>query len=271
VGLGLTSDCLSLRALTILRSSDYIFLDTYTSYLPGFSLDHFSGFLDKEVTPLQREDLEGRGGKDILDRALTSKVSLAAFGDPFIATTHVWLRNTAIKRGIPTVYVPGVSIYSAAFSLVGLEIYKSGPAATIVEPSNIYRPMAAYEKVILNLRRGLHTLLLLELDVQRNSLMTFSRGAQLVAEGLESFGVRVDDLLGIGISAVGSEKQGAVASPIRSLAKIRNEAFPHCLIVPGRLDAVEAEALMLLGVDQGQLALHGKLIEELGRKIHFEY
>jgi len=67
------------------------------------------------------------------------------------------------------------------------------------------------------------------------------------------------------LSFVGSEEQSAVASTLRGLGGIHTTAFPQSLIVPGRLDSVEAEALMFLGVNQEQLAAHARLIEELGR------
>jgi len=265
VGLGLCGSCLSLRALDTLKASDYIYFDTYTSYIPGFGSEELSKLVGKAVTPLSREDVEDKGGRELIERALKSKVSFATLGDPFIATTHVYIRNIAMGRGIPTLYVPGVSIHSAAFSLVGLQIYKSGPTATIVEPSEIYRPRAAFEKVVGNLKRGLHTLLLLDIDVVKGRFMSFSRGAQVLAEGLIGYGVSPERLLGVGLSFVGSEGQSAVASTLLGLGGIHATAFPQSLIVPGRLDAVEAEALMFLGVNQEQLAAHARLVEELGR------
>lgn len=265
VGLGLFPDCLSVKALAVLKSADYVFFDTYTSYIPGFGWRELSQLVGKEVLPLKREDVEEKDGREVLERALHWKVAFAVPGDPFVATTHVYLRNSATRRGIPVIYVPGVSIYSAAFSLAGLQIYKSGPPATIVEPSAIYRPKSAFEKVLENLKRGLHTLLLLDLDVVNMKFMSFSRAAQLVLDGLRSLGFDAKALLGVGLSLVGSDRQRAVASTLESLAGLHEDGFPQSLIVPGRLDPVEKEALMFLGADQEQLAGHAKLVERIGK------
>ncbi|MEM0121208.1 MAG: diphthine synthase [Thermoprotei archaeon] len=265
VGLGLCADCVSLRALNILKASDYIYFDTYTSYAPQFGWEELSKLVGKVVTPLQREDVEDKSGRELIEKALNSKVSFASVGDPFIATTHVYIRNVAMGKGITTLYVPGVSIHSAAFSLAGLQIYKSGPTATVVEPFGVYKPKAAFEKVVGNLKRGLHTLLLLDIDVVRGKFMSFSRGAHILAQGLKEYNVDPDRLLGVGLCAVGTQEQKAIASTISGLNGIPISVFPQSLIVPGRLDVVEAEALMFLGVNQEQLAAHARLIEELGR------
>jgi len=265
VGLGLCGDCLGLRALNVLKSSDYIFFDTYTSYFPGFGWRELSTLVGREVVPLRREDVEDRDGRVVLEKASYAKVAFASLGDPFIATTHIHLRKVAAKRGIPIIYVPGVSIYSAALSLSGLAVYKCGPPATIVEPSAIYKPKSSFEKVMENLRRGLHSLLLLDLDALNMRFMSFSRGAQLIIEGLRSYGVEAQELLGVGLSLVGSERQSAVAATLGELTSIRSDLFPQSLIVPGKLDEVEAEALMFLGANQEQLAAHAKLVERVGR------
>lgn len=265
VGLGLCPDCVSLRALSFLKSADYVFLDTYTSYMPGFGWKELAALIGKDVVPLRRQDLEEKGGRRVLESALRGNVAFASVGDPFVATTHVYLRNAALQRKIPVIYVPGVSIHSAAFSLAGLQVYKSGPPATIVEPTDIYRPKSAFEKVVENLRRGLHTLLLLDIDLANMRFMSFSRGAQLLIEGLSEYGVDVGKLLGVGLSVVGSDRQGAVASTLEGLTGIRNNDFPQSLIVPGRLDPVETEALMFLGANQEQLANHARLVEGIGR------
>ena len=135
VGLGLKLKHLTLEAIEVLKESDIVFLDSYTSIGEDISAETLSSFLNKQVIPVSRKDIEDENGKiifDALSRGLN--VSLAVIGDPFIATTHIALLLQAIRKGLEVKIVHGISIYSAAISCSGLMSYKFGKSATIVYP-----------------------------------------------------------------------------------------------------------------------------------------
>jgi diphthine synthase len=270
VGLGLSAEKgLTLRAAEVLRLSDLVYLEDYTSLIPGFDSTKLSALIGKKIREVTRFNLEDESGAEILDNAVKTTVSFAVPGDPFIATTHIYLRNEAQKKGIPVLYIPGVSVYSAAYSLAGLQVYKSGSSATIVEPSLLYRPKTQYEKAFTNLAGGMHTFFFLDINKTEGKLMSFSRAAKLLEAGLAEFGIETNNIIGVGLGQVGSEKQFARAASLRDLQFIHDNNFPHCLILPGKLDDVEAKALMFLGADQKLIDGHAKTIERISRKIYF--
>ena len=96
VGLGLHDHMgISLRGLEEMKTADNVFIEIYTSLLPGFSQKSLSKLSGKELNILQRKDLEENNGKIVLLAAERGKTVLLVPGDPLIATTHVTLRIEA--------------------------------------------------------------------------------------------------------------------------------------------------------------------------------
>ncbi|PSN84477.1 diphthine synthase [Candidatus Marsarchaeota G1 archaeon OSP_D] len=269
VGLGLSANDISLKALETLKESDLIFLDSYTSLVPRFNFLKFSRLIKKEVKPLKREDLEGKGFNKIIELAKKQKVAIVIPGDPFLATTHMTAKLDAEDAGITTFYVPGISIFVVAFSLTGLQIYKAGPPATILEPSPIYNPKSSYSKLIDNLKKGLHTLLLLDIDVEKNRFLSFSRAAELVLAELNRV-TQANNLIGIGIRRANSFDQKIYIESLARLKDLHDRRFPQVLVIPGKIDPIEAKALINLGANQKLVESHARTIERIGRKIHLK-
>ncbi|PSN86853.1 diphthine synthase [Candidatus Marsarchaeota G1 archaeon BE_D] len=223
----------------------------------------------KEVKPLKREDLEGKGFNKIIELAKKQKVAIVIPGDPFLATTHMTAKLDAEDAGITTFYVPGISIFVVAFSLTGLQIYKAGPPATILEPSPIYNPKSSYSKLIDNLKKGLHTLLLLDIDVEKNRFLSFSRAAELVLAELNRV-TQANNLIGIGIRRANSFDQKIYIESLARLKDLHDRRFPQVLVIPGKIDPIEAKALINLGANQKLVESHARTIERIGRKIHLK-
>ena len=121
VGLGLNDDKgITVKGLEETKAADAVFMETYTSRMPDFSMERFEAEIGKKVQLIERRDLEEDNGKLILQAAKTGKAVFLVPGDPFIATTHVTLRIDAEKQGIKTRVVHGISIMSAIVSLSGL-------------------------------------------------------------------------------------------------------------------------------------------------------
>lgn len=249
IGLGISEKGLSVEALEILRRVDSIFLELYTSIIPGFKLNWLESVLGRRIRIVDRKSLEEREGEDILRQAEVRDVALLVPGDPFIATTHIVLRIEAEKRGIKTRIIHAPSIITAAFSASGLQIYKIGKIVTITIPEPSYKPITPYIVLKENLKRGLHTLFLLEVRADTGEFLSIPRALSL----LEDMGRRVDrrpilddETLVIGLARVGSPSEYILVDSLARLKKAEFGPPPHSLIIPGVLHPVEEEALTIL-------------------------
>jgi diphthine synthase len=247
IGMGLYDERdLTLRGVEEARNCDRLFADLYTSLLPGGGLEGVAGLLGKPVIPLGRADLEERG-EEILDLALRETVGLLVIGDPLISTTHVHLRLEAHRRGIPTRIVHNASIHSAAPSLSGLQNYKFGRSATLVLPEGEYLPESPYEALRENRKRGLHTLLFLDLRVTEGGrrVMSPREGMEVLLQIEEKRreGFFTEETLCVVLGRVGSPEPLLRAGKVGELLEEDFGGPPHTLIVPGELHFLEEEYL----------------------------
>ena len=137
VGLGLNDEQgITVKGLEETKSAGAVFMETYTSLMPQFSLQRFEELCGRKVQMVNRRMLEEESGKIILNAAQVGKAVFLVPGDPFIATTHVTLRVDAAKLGIKTRIIHGASIISAIVSLSGLHNYKFGKTVTVPFPEN---------------------------------------------------------------------------------------------------------------------------------------
>src|SRR3972149_5234909 len=181
IGLGLHDEKgISLQGLEETKTADYAFIELYTSLLPNFSVKRFETLTAKQISVVQRRDLEEENGAMILDAAEKGKTVFLVPGDPFIATTHVALRIEAEKRGIKTRIVHGASVISAIIGLSGLHNYKFGKTVTIPFPENFSE--TPYNVIAQNKKRGLHTLCLLDLKVDENRFLNINQALTLLLE-----------------------------------------------------------------------------------------
>ncbi len=247
VGLGLYDDFgISLRGLKEVKSADSVFLEHYTSFLPGFSLERFEKFSGKKVYVVSRRELEDEDGKVILEAADRGKVVLLVPGDPLVATTHVALRIAAEKQGIKTRIVHGASIISAVMGLSGLQSYKFGKSVTIPFPENFSE--TPYNVIFQNGRLGLHTLCLLDVNVEEKRYLSINEALKMLlkVEKAKKKHVADEDNLALGIARAGSANPTVKAGLVKQLIEYDFKGPPHSLIFPGKLHFMEAEALITL-------------------------
>lgn len=244
IGIGLTVRSLTIEGLNEAQKADHVFIDAYTSLLPPNELLLLRNLIGKEVKPLYRSDVEGRGMHELLKLAEKEDIALLVVGDPFIATTHVALKLEAIKRGIRVKYVPSASIASVIPGLTGLSSYKFGRSATIVFPDKGLNN-AAYDAIKDNLSRGLHTILYLDLDVENDRVMTINEALRLLldVESKRMEGIVREDMLVVGIARACWDDEVVKASKLSKLINYDFGPPPHILVVPGSLHFVEYEAL----------------------------
>lgn len=248
VGLGLHDEHgISLSGLEEVRVADKVFVEFYTNLLPSFSLERFESLAGRKLTLLSRRDLEDMNGQTVLEAGEKGNVALLVPGDPMIATTHVTLRIEAQKLGIKTRIVHGASILSAAAGLSGLHNYKFGKSVTVPFP-NENTSATPYSVIAENQKRGLHTFCLLDIKADEKRYLSIGEALSTLLnvkaeEGKEAVTM---DTLAVGIARAGSKDPTVKAERARLLLKYDFGGPPQCLIFPGKLHFMEAEALIVL-------------------------
>jgi len=249
VGLGLFDERdLSLRGLEETRTANKVFLELYTSLMPGFSVERLEKLVGKKVFLVSRKVLEEENGKPLLTEAEKGKAVLLVPGDPLVATTHVALRIQAERLGIKTRIVHGASILSAATGLSGLHNYKFGRSVTIPFPYEGSLSETPYRVIAQNKSFGLHTLCFLDINVEENRYMTIKEGlkALMKVETMRKEGIVTSETLVVGVARAGSERPEVKAGFLGEVTKHEFGGPPHTLVFPGKLHFMEAEALIAL-------------------------
>ncbi len=242
IGLGLwDEDDITVKGLKEARKCDCIFAEFYTSII-GVPKKRLEKAIGKKIKVLGREEVES--GEVILDEARKNKVCLLTGGDPMTATTHIDLRLRAMEEGIKTRIIHGISILSAAAGLLGLQTYKFGRTTTLVAPKKNFFPHSPYDVIRENRERGLHTLVLL--DIEDGKCMLADEGIEIL---LEIEKERNEDFLRRSIIAVvaraSSSSPCVKAHYPHILLKKKIGVPPHCIVVPGQLHFMEKKALIM--------------------------
>jgi len=242
VGLGLGAKGITLEGMEAIKEADVAFLEYYTTPHEATLLEEIEKSTGKVLTVVDRGFVED--GKTILAEAQKSSVVLAVPGDPMIATTHNDLRTRAIRSGIETLIVHAATIASSAASASGLHYYKFGGTITVTR-ENVNVLHQVYQTLHRNLLFGLHTLLLLEVDVESNESVTPNGAIQGLLQAERNFkrAVIADDTFGIVLSRVGRVDFEVRAGSFSELQRWEFGEHPHCLIIPGKLHFTEVEAV----------------------------
>jgi len=244
IGLGLHDEKgITLRGLEEARAADRLFMESYTSALPGATMKSVEGIVGKPIQQLSRTQVES--GREILEAARSHRVAFLVPGDPMAATTHVDLRLRASSAGIPTRIIHGVSILSAAAGALGLQVYKFGRTTTVPFPAPGFTPTSPLDVILENRRAGLHSLVLLDLREDG----TFLDPKDALRALLDIAATRKTTDFGpftgaCVLSRVGAPEVQAVADHVERLIERGLGPPLHCLVVPGALHFLEREALV---------------------------
>ena len=248
IGIGLYDEFgLSLRGQTEARGCDRVFAEFYTSVMPGLRIEKLSETLGKPIGILSRIDVEEDAENKILSKAKTEKIAFLVAGDPMVATTHVDLRLRAHRAGIRTRIIHGASVASAATGATGLQSYKFGRTITVPILAGDTIPKSIYAGLRVNMEAGLHSLLLLEVDVENKRYVTIPQAL----EGLLSLAARTTNpviktgTLVVGIARLEAPDMIVHAATVSELIQVDFGKPPYCLIFPTALHFVEAEALQV--------------------------
>ncbi len=248
IGLGLSADLITLRALKVVKSVKKVFIDTYTNIL--LNRDELQSILGRDdIIQLSRYDIENMSARKIIEALKEGDVALLVPGDPLVATTHTSVLIEVAKRGFKFEVIPGVSIVPNALTLPGLMIYKLGKIATVVYPREGIVSEYPYNVIKDNDKRNLHTLLLLDLDAEKGVFMKVNEAVKILyeIERRRHEGVIRDDRLGVAIAALGSPTQVICVKPLCELSNLSISEVPQTLIITSpKLHFMEEEMLKVI-------------------------
>src|SRR5437870_9527497 len=190
IGLGLNDEKgITLEGLEEARRADSVFGEFYTNIMPNLDLKRLEKVIGKKVEVLDRSQLEDEGGRRLLKAASEERVAFLVPGDPLIATTHISLRLSLAKMGIASRVVHAPSIVSAVCGATGLQSYKFGKSITI--PRDQPLPRSVLDTVSDNSDRGLHTLILLDVQAGKISQMSIRDAITKMTTADPRIGTRV--------------------------------------------------------------------------------
>ncbi len=245
VGLGLSgTGGMTVDALNALKECDKIYAEFYTSHLIGTSISDLEKTIGKKIEILHRAQVEE--DDSVIRDAAKMRVGFVTAGDTMSATTHVDLRIQAAEDGIPVRVFHGISIFSACPSAFGLQPYKFGRTVTLPFYEMNYRPKSPYDNILENKKRGLHTMILLDIRESEDRYMTAAEAIQWLLDGEETWkeGLIDEKTLMCVASRVGSPEEKLTAGYPEDLLK-KDLGKPLCtLVIPGKLHFMESYALV---------------------------
>lgn len=236
VGLGLWDEKdLSLKGMEACVRADKVYAEFYTANWGG-SVKNLEKIIGKKITIIKRSDMEEKSDK-LLKEAKDKDVVILVPGDPLVATTHIHMMIDARKKKIPIHVIHSSSVYTA-IAECGLGIYGFGRTSTIVKPQKDYEPSSFYDAIGNNKKNGLHTLLLLDIDI------SVKEGLEILTkiESSEKKKFVLTDTEIIAASKLGSDKQNIVFGKVKDLMKKRMDS-PAIIIIPGNIHFLEKEFL----------------------------
>jgi diphthine synthase len=249
IGLGLQDEFgMSLRGQNEAKSCDVLFAEFYTSLMPNLDLLSLESLVGKKVQVLSRREVEEEAERIILSKASSGRVGFLVPGDPLVATTHVDLRLRAFKLGISSRIVHAASVMSAVAGATGLQSYKFGRTVTIPISYEGSFPDSVIQAIGSNLSMGLHSLVLMEIDVENKQFVSIPTALKLVwANSKKITGVSItEDTLVVGLARLEASDMKVMAGRLRDVMSTDFGQPPYVLIFPGTLHFVEAEALQLI-------------------------
>jgi diphthine synthase len=233
-----------IEAIDILSNADIVYLEQFTSPIGKSDLIKIKNAMKGEFKLAKRWLVED--GNEILKNAKKKKVVLLAYGDPYIATTHIELRTRAIEEKIKTRSIHASSSLTSMIGECGLHFYKIGRIATIMSEMALTTP---YYVIYKNIIEGNHTVLLLEYNQDKDFFLDPKDALKGLLETEKGQTRNVISLSSYAIvaSRIGFKDQKIISGKISSLRKIDFGKPPHTIIIPGRLHFTESDALKMLG------------------------
>jgi diphthine methyl ester synthase len=243
IGIGLNDEKdITLKGLALVKKADAVYLENYTSLLqvPLAALEELYG---KKIMLADRTFVEKKGDA-LVKEARLENIAFLVIGDVFGATTHTDLYQRALKANVPVEIVHNASILTAV-GKTGLELYKFGKTTSIPYTDGSWEVETPYQVLKENLAQGLHTLLLLDIQADKQRFMTIAEAIRYLLALAEK---KQDTVFSpktkcAGVARMGSTTELIIAGSAEVLMKKEFGKPPHALIVPGKLHFMEEEML----------------------------
>ena len=226
IGAGISGD-LTLEGVEALKKAEEIYIEVYTNPPLLEKMKEIEKTIGKEMKHIGRNDVES---SFLAERAQEKTVALISGGDPLTATTHIVLIMDCKKKNIPVEIVHNSSIYTAAAGKSGLQIYRFGKTASLVNPRPNYKPTSPIDIVKKNLDMDMHSLVLLDTEPE-------PMDAKTALDMLSGFGMAVV------LSRLGENDEKISYGAIDELKKKDLGKPPFSIIIPAKLHVIEEEYL----------------------------
>lgn len=245
IGLGISGfESISSETRRILSQADFVYLEQFTSPISKSDISKIKKITKGDFKLAKRWMVED--GSEILKNAKTKKVVLLAYGDPFIATTHIELRTRAHEEKIKTKSIHSASSLTSLVGESGLQFYKVGRIVTIMDEQKILT--TPYYVIYKNIIDGNHTVLLLEYNQDQDFFLRPQDALLRLIDTEKGQKRKVLDnnTFVIVASRIGFKNQKIIAGNISSIKNIDFGKPPHSIIIPGRLHFTESDSLKLV-------------------------
>ncbi len=226
IGAGISGD-LTLEGVEALKKCDEIYIEVYTNPPLADKIKEVEKLTGKEVMKVDRKEVES---DFLLGYAKDKDIALISGGDPLTATTHITLVIEARKRNIPVKIIHNSSIYAVSAGKSGLQIYRFGKTASLVNPRPNYKPTSSLDIIRANLQAGTHTLVLLDTEPKPMEVKT-------ALEMLSEYSMAVV------LSRLGENDEKITYGEIEDLKKKDLGKPPFSVIIPAKLHPIEEEYL----------------------------
>jgi len=225
IGLGLTTEDISLKAKKICENADKVYLESYTVDFP-YSIEDLEKIVDAKIEPLERNNVES---DKIVKEAKDKEIVLLVYGSPLIATTHISIILEAKDKNIGCRVIHNASVLDGIAN-TGLQSYKFGKTASLPDWDSKGKSKSFMDVILNNKKIGAHTLLLVDIGLELDDAVD-----QLKKSGYENEKIIV-------CSKLGYENEKIYFDKLDKLEKI-NINKPYCIIIPGKFHFTEKEAL----------------------------
>ncbi len=226
IGTGIAFD-LTLAGLDTIKACKEAYIESYTNPIVEKTQKDIEHLAKKSIMHIGREKVES---DFLILRAKETEVCLLCSGDPLIATTHISLLVDAKAKGIRTKVIHNSSIYSVAPGRAGLQAYRFGKTATLVNPKPNYKPTSSLQIIRDNQMRDLHTLVLLDTEPQP-------------MEAKDALGMLSEFKEAVVLSRLGWENERIIHGKIEEIQKMDLGNAPFTIIIPAKLHPIEEEYL----------------------------
>ena len=235
VSLGISGcDDISLKGLNILKKADVIYFEHYTDII-NCSRKELEQLVGRHIKEVNRSFIE-ENSRNIVGQSQDSNVAILVGGDALAATTHSELVLEAKKANIKCKIIHSSSIMTA-IAETGLQLYKFGYSVSIPKYTENYKPDSFYDRILVNMKNNMHTLILLDIGMKLNQALDIL----LSIEKKYNKGIFRGKI--VVCVALGSNNQQIIYGYLEDIKKRNIDSIPVSIIVPSELHFKEKEML----------------------------